>query len=610
MNRKKIFIILWLCIFFLPFVVNAETCKKNEVSIKSIEVLNISENVVEKNIPVINDMSITLDLEMSEVDDSIEYEMIIRNDSNSDYTLDSNAFNIQSDYVDYKLETKDKTNIVKAKSSSTAVLTIQYKNKVPEELLSEGPYTDNKTIDVLLSDKKNIINPKTRQSLFNMIGFLLFIIISLMMIFKKKKKMGILLSVLLSILLPFGAFALCNWNIKIISNVEIHSGNDSIVYIDYIYILRKSGTLSIYNNDNLSTTEYREATFENLNEEVIAQDIKWISNNYCITKNNDLYYIDSNSLIFLASDITQMIDYSKFLDSNNTFYYFDASNLILSAENVSYYGNIPTSVFGRPNQYYDYFYKSNGTLFYYSYLLKESIDLSEIIEKNDSVYKTRNGNIHSWYKNSNIIENSRVIGTKKLLFLDTNNRLSMLKQTGDLYDTGIVVSYINDFDGSTVLVIDENNNAYLSYYYSGYATVSQGYGDFKNVSETILEIGSYKEYERNQSGEATLTSSGYYYRTSSGLYSIWGNKLISTSFRSYSTTPFNMESTNIMNQNVSMDSFNYEELLSYANDELSVTLISDYRKNKSIMNQSSLTIYNENGMQYVIKPEENSGIIK
>ena len=231
MKMKKLLLVFIISIMFMPFVVNSETCDNNKISIESIDIKNASDNVVEKNEPVINGMGVMLDLEMSEVDDSIEYEMTIRNDSNTDYKLDKNPLNIESDYIDYTFETKDKTNVVKAKSSSEAVLTIQYKNEVPEELLENGSFIDNKTIIIGLNDGKNdiisvLINPKTGQSLLSLIIMLLIIGSVSLIILKNNKKIGTLVLLLGLASLPFSVFALCSLNLKVESNVEIKESSN------------------------------------------------------------------------------------------------------------------------------------------------------------------------------------------------------------------------------------------------------------------------------------------------------------------------------------------------------------------------------------------------
>ena len=263
MKLKKLLLIFVISIMFIPFVVNAETCENDKISIESIEISSISENVVEKNEPVINGMGVKLDLEMSEVDDSIEYEMTIKNDSSSDYKLDKNSLNIESDYIDYTFETKDKTNIVKAKTSSEAVLTIQYRNEVPEELLEDGSFTDNKIFSIGMNDGKNIINPKTAQSLLFLIYIVLTISIVSLVVLKKNKKIGTLAILLGLLSLPFSVYALCSINLNVESNVGIIK----------IYKITYSNNISSVSGD-ISTAEYF-----NSDSDVVKNNM-FVVNNY------------------------------------------------------------------------------------------------------------------------------------------------------------------------------------------------------------------------------------------------------------------------------------------------------------------------------------------
>ena len=226
MKIKKILLVFIISIMFIPFMVNAETCENDKVFIESIEAKSISDNVVEKNEPVINGMGVKLDLEMSEVGDKIEYEMTIKNDSNTDYKLDKNSLNIESDYMDYTFETKDKTNVVKAKSRSEAMLTVQYRNEVPEELLEDGSFTENKIISIVLNDGKGLINPKTGQSLLFIISLLLIVVTISLIVLKKNKRISLLILLFELVLLPFSVYALCNINLKIESNVAVEKKNE------------------------------------------------------------------------------------------------------------------------------------------------------------------------------------------------------------------------------------------------------------------------------------------------------------------------------------------------------------------------------------------------
>ena len=68
---RKIIIWVFLVVVIIPFIVFAETCDMNKVSISSIKVENKSDTVEEINPPSINGMSVNLDFSMSEVGDNI-----------------------------------------------------------------------------------------------------------------------------------------------------------------------------------------------------------------------------------------------------------------------------------------------------------------------------------------------------------------------------------------------------------------------------------------------------------------------------------------------------------------------------------------------------------
>lgn len=127
---KKFLIIL---LVLLPIIVSAEDCNDNNITIESIKVENKSENVKEINSATVDGKNINLDLSMSDVGDSIKYRILVKNDSNDDYELNKKSFNISSDYIDYSIDTDNKSNIVKAKSSKTVYLNVEYKNKVEDE---------------------------------------------------------------------------------------------------------------------------------------------------------------------------------------------------------------------------------------------------------------------------------------------------------------------------------------------------------------------------------------------------------------------------------------------------------------------------------------------
>lgn len=242
---KKILLSLLLIAMFIPFVVNAKTCDTDKISISSISLKEKSDNVEELNEATTNGNNIILDLSMSEVGDNIKYKIAVKNDSNEDYELDKNSFNISSNYIDYILESDDNSNIVKANSSKTVYLKLEYKNQVPEDSFESGTYNDNKTMTVNLStDDISVLdilkNPETGvQSYILITSILLLISGSLYALLKKRKYAKFMILIIgTTIIVPLSVSALCKTKIVIDSKV-------SIVDINYV-----STMYGVYSSEN------------------------------------------------------------------------------------------------------------------------------------------------------------------------------------------------------------------------------------------------------------------------------------------------------------------------------------------------------------------------
>ena len=191
---KKFILPILLLLMFVPFVVNAETCDTDKITISSIIVEDKSENVIELDEATASGKNINLNLSMSEVGDNIEYKFLVKNDSNEDYELDKTSLNLDSDYINYSFETDDNSNVVKAKSSKNVTLRVEYKNEVPKDKFKSESYNDNKTMRVQLSNE-NIINvpdtfknPNTGVQSHILIILILLLISGSLYVFLKKKK--------------------------------------------------------------------------------------------------------------------------------------------------------------------------------------------------------------------------------------------------------------------------------------------------------------------------------------------------------------------------------------------------------------------------------------
>ena len=226
---KKIALQILLLMIFLPFIVNAENCDIDKITISSITIEKKSANVEELERATTNGRNINLKLSMSEVGDNIKYKFVIKNDSLEDYEIDKTSLNINSDYINYSFETDDNSNIVRANSSKNVTLIVEYKTEIQEDKFENGIYNDDKTMAVKLS-KNNTINildtiknPNTGVQSRILIFLILLLVSESLYILLKKNKISkfIILIIATTIIIPIGVSALCKYEIELKSSVTI-----------------------------------------------------------------------------------------------------------------------------------------------------------------------------------------------------------------------------------------------------------------------------------------------------------------------------------------------------------------------------------------------------
>ncbi len=134
-------------------VISAKTCDTDKVSITSITLKEKYGNVEEIKEATVNGKNIKLNLSMSDVGDNIKYEIIVKNDSDEDYEVDGNTFNLSSNYISYVISSDDNSNVIKANASKTMYLNVKYIREVPTEEFQSGEYNDNNTMMIGLSNQ-------------------------------------------------------------------------------------------------------------------------------------------------------------------------------------------------------------------------------------------------------------------------------------------------------------------------------------------------------------------------------------------------------------------------------------------------------------------------
>lgn len=286
---KKYLLPIILFLLFIPLVVKAKTCDISKITIESIELDDKSEDVEIQSEATASGRNINVALTMSELGDYADYNLVVKNESDEDYELDESSFNISSEYINYSLSTEDNSNIVKANTSKTVTLRIEYKNIVPNDVFENRVYSVNKTMTFnLLNDQKEMVNPLTKNGLLIfVVSAILFLSISLFLLLNKTKttRYIVLLIGTLSII-PITAYALCKCEITIESNVTIEQSNFFCLVHE-----KSAGDITEYNEftKGESIKDYYLNIIENIDDydEYTAEKYSYYSSTYDLYHNGE-----------------------------------------------------------------------------------------------------------------------------------------------------------------------------------------------------------------------------------------------------------------------------------------------------------------------------------
>ena len=238
---KYLFILL-----FIPFIVLAEECDISKITITSIEQNSIKGSTEVISEPTIKNRNINLDLKMYDVGDSITYDLVIKNYSEEDYMIDEDTFKTDSDYIEYTLETKDNTNVVKANSTKDVTLTVIYKNEVEETELTDNKFNatnslklslntneKEKELDIITTDNINkledVKNPLTsNHNIILVIPIILITIAFIVFLIIRKSRYTKYILLILGMILVPTVYAICKTEIEVDSKIEIDN-NEKLI---------------------------------------------------------------------------------------------------------------------------------------------------------------------------------------------------------------------------------------------------------------------------------------------------------------------------------------------------------------------------------------------
>ena len=274
---KKILNFLLATILFIPIMVNAAECDTSKVYIDSISI-DTNNKVEEIEEATAKDKKVNLNLRMAKQNDEILYKVVLKNDSSEDYEINKNSIVLNSDYIEYSLES-DNDNIIKANSSRTIYLRVQYKTPVDPSKFVNGVYQDNITMKVSLRSDDTPENPKTGLPYVIIISLIL-IISGLSLIIFKKKKLSTLMILVGLILLPVGVKALCTCEILVDSKVQIVKGDTFCTYNRGIESEEATINYYVYIEDE-TFTQYLERDPSKYNELGFNKSIRFSTEGWC-----------------------------------------------------------------------------------------------------------------------------------------------------------------------------------------------------------------------------------------------------------------------------------------------------------------------------------------
>lgn len=114
MKFRLLLIPFILFMLFIPIVGRAENCDLDKIKIQSVSIKDKSNSVIEVEPPKIDGKNIKVNLKMTSVGDSMEYSLILKNDSNEDYEIDENSFQSNSGYIEYSIDSSNNSTVIKA----------------------------------------------------------------------------------------------------------------------------------------------------------------------------------------------------------------------------------------------------------------------------------------------------------------------------------------------------------------------------------------------------------------------------------------------------------------------------------------------------------------
>ena len=167
---KKYLLTIILFILIIPTVVlAASTCNPGDIEIKSVTLSKTLGTAEEVTAASVDNKSINIDVKLNNPNDSMEYDITVKNNSTEDYYIKEQDFN-NDQYLKYEFVHENNSIKIAPSEEKDITLRVSYVDRV--EGNSNYTTTDNLSLNIL--DKQDISVANTLKNLS--IGFKILII--------------------------------------------------------------------------------------------------------------------------------------------------------------------------------------------------------------------------------------------------------------------------------------------------------------------------------------------------------------------------------------------------------------------------------------------------
>ena len=217
--------ILFILLLLVPFIVKAQ-----DVKIKDISLVDSTTDLEVEEHPEFKDLNINFDLKFRNIHDFIKYKVTVENTSKKDYEIDDTTEFSDGEFIKYEF-TYDNDNVIKAGKEKEFYITITYNKEIPDDRYDNGKYVEKNNMTINLSEGDSSSteqNPYTSTLPYIVIILEVVALICLIIAYKKKKSLMILL--IAPLFIPLTIYALEKISINIEANIEVEYTNSTMLF--------------------------------------------------------------------------------------------------------------------------------------------------------------------------------------------------------------------------------------------------------------------------------------------------------------------------------------------------------------------------------------------